>query len=505
MSSEKTPEASAVTDASAQLSRKWEKATFNVHAKPFVPRTKLESAPTSTAGRNLHIDASNANSLVLQSDASNILEQGGRYHKVLAKIKALSIFHSAEQQGVEELAKTIFRCSLENRPWMCSENCVLLVVDLVRHLRVADASKADMLRRAVVTQCQQTFDQREVLEAARLPNTTFLGLLFIHGVVHQKVIDMVLFRLLYDHGRMPKDYEVEMFSKLLLTSGPKITEKKLAWPYLAKFKVTLKEISIAHPNRRIQRLAVETLDAIDNNWEKKACAVNPSAVPSFGEANLHAGADLPTAETLLRLRTQVEYYLSPDVLRCDGFMQSKMDAAGAVPLAVILTCNKVKALTTSMEVLMSALETSDLLVVDCSLGTVRPRRPPPELSPEAAAEWAEKAQKLDEHMKAKHTAYLAQKAHNRQNAEKRAAYLAQKAKNKAERKCRRCDDDDDDDDGYDDDYGYDDTDFDYNFRVTRHDYDDSDDYYDRPRGQLFHDEFGHCHLGVYTSGGWQKL
>jgi hypothetical protein len=163
--------------------------------------------------------------------------------------------------------------------------------------------------------------------------------------------------------------------------------------------------------------------------EPTSPARGPAAHPPLCDPSTEIG-DVATPEDpiAVTLRTQVEYYLSPAVLRKDGFMQSKMDSTGAVALRVILTCNKIKAHTSNLHVLMQALRGSTLLEVDEVRETVRPVGGPVPLEDDARLEWDAKAKALDNRMKAKHEAYLRQSANNHCE--------------KAERLRRRDDDDD---------------------------------------------------------------
>jgi hypothetical protein len=229
------------------------------------------------------------------------------YDTVRGELLALPIKQS-EQSEIDEVVKTFFRKSIRPEDQLFSEYYTRLIVDLIQYVGAKEHA-GQMIRRAVVTQCQQTFENDNLLEDADRvasesaptagatdeerelaaeevnvrrkqvkdklkANITFLGLLFINGLVHEKVTTMVLFKLLYGdvnagrRRREPQDYEVEMFSQLLLKIGPKIT-KEHTGKYMDQFKVTLKEISTTHKEKRIQFLALDTLEAIDNNWEKK--------------------------------------------------------------------------------------------------------------------------------------------------------------------------------------------------------------------------------------------
>ena len=181
------------------------------------------------------------------------------------------------------------------------------------------------------------------------------------------------------------------------------------------------------------------------------------STPAAGaQPHAHAAVRRTPTPQQARLCEQVEFYLKPSNLRTDAFMQSKMDrATGAVPLQVILTCNKIKIVTTSMTVLMDALAMSPALEVDRVRASVRfASGAPPALDAAVADAWDVKAKALDDRMKQQHAAYLEQRQQNHREAQ--------------QRRSRRS-------------YG-------------------SDDHDDQPRGEVFHDDNGHACYGSYVQG-----
>lgn len=79
-----------------------------------------------------------------------------------------------------------------------------------------------------------------------------------------------------------------------------------------------------------------------------------------------------------QLRTQLEYYFSPDNLYKDHFLRNQMDAQGFVPLQVLAEFNRVKysiLLGQDPTLLIRAIQTSDVLQFDRS-GLPRVRRRP---------------------------------------------------------------------------------------------------------------------------------
>lgn len=87
-----------------------------------------------------------------------------------------------------------------------------------------------------------------------------------------------------------------------------------------------------------------------------------------------------SADTLAKLKEQIEYYFSDSNFRKDKFLRGKAaeDADGFVPLSVLLTFNRVKAQTSQVPDLAAALESSAELELSADKTAVRRIRPLPE-------------------------------------------------------------------------------------------------------------------------------
>lgn len=65
------------------------------------------------------------------------------------------------------------------------------------------------------------------------------------------------------------------------------------------------------------------------------------------------------------IRKQIEFYFSDSNFRKDAFLRSaaESDPEGFVPLSVLLTFNKLKSLSTDVEVILDAVKSSESVVI----------------------------------------------------------------------------------------------------------------------------------------------
>lgn len=92
-----------------------------------------------------------------------------------------------------------------------------------------------------------------------MANITFIGQLFINGMLHEKVTCMVLGNLLEAQVNT-QAYKVDLFSRLLLIIAPKLTD--VTKKHFLFFRATLEKVSAAHTVERIRHLALHTIKAI---------------------------------------------------------------------------------------------------------------------------------------------------------------------------------------------------------------------------------------------------
>lgn len=95
---------------------------------------------------------------------------------------------------------------------------------------------------------------------------------------------------------------------------------------------------------------------------------------------MSAGAPAGDAVDTGRILNQIEYYFSDSNFRHDKFLRGKAaeDSDGYVPLTVIATFNRIKTITTDVEVIAKALESSTELELSSDRTAVRRTRALPE-------------------------------------------------------------------------------------------------------------------------------
>jgi hypothetical protein len=202
------------------------------------------------------------------------------------------------REEIAEVVRVFFKTAIEPQQTPYAELYVRLIVDLMeKNGPKAESSK--LIRHEIISQCQKFFeemisglDPQKVEEALGLnglddeeksirikmmkdklkANISLLGLLYINGLVHEKILYMVLFDLLYSRDRTvrrrtPQDYELEIFVELLKKVGKflpgSIKEK------LPGFRKTLDELSRNHPVNRIRFLLLDVVELIDNDFAEK--------------------------------------------------------------------------------------------------------------------------------------------------------------------------------------------------------------------------------------------
>nr|CCC92206.1 conserved hypothetical protein [Trypanosoma congolense IL3000] len=262
----------------------WKEMPENVAAKPdhILSREELfqgESAPSKVMSeRKLHNEVLG----ILGKVSSNNIEL------MKKELTDLPIRQSDDEE-IEEVIRVIFHKSIQPEDSIF----VQLYVKLIAHLisSIGDNEPAGRyIRSAIIRQSQNMFEKAEGAqerlerEISSLPgdeaeqrrmsfaakqkaNINFLGLLFTHGLVREKVVLQILEWLLYGperRRRIPADYEIIHFMNLLLTCGKDFSKE--GKELVPRFRSVLEELMHTHPQRRIQFLLLNTLETIDNNW-----------------------------------------------------------------------------------------------------------------------------------------------------------------------------------------------------------------------------------------------
>lgn len=148
-----------------------------------------------------------------------------------------------------------------------------------------------MIRKEVMCQCRDTFvnaaDISKALEerlcemspeeanlermhfaGKQKANIYFLGLMFINRLTSEHVVRGVLDNLLYGEGRRRRvvpDYSVVHFMELLRTCGPYM-DKSFHEEIMPRYVLVMEEFSRSYPQKRIQFLLLNFLEALANHW-----------------------------------------------------------------------------------------------------------------------------------------------------------------------------------------------------------------------------------------------
>jgi hypothetical protein len=236
-----------------------------------------------------------------------------KYSVLRDELLALPIRQS-DEADIKLVVETFFQKAIRPEDAPYAEFYVKLISDMIQHIGVKEAA-GTMIRKEIVTQCQAAFENTESMltdpESARAEgmddeefemtrksikdknkaNINLLGLLFINGLVNERVVTNVLFILLYGQDRRsrrsrhtPADFEVEMFLELLLKIGKKISDHTKK--FLDQFIATMTELSMNHPSKRIQFKLQDSLETINNNFEstKKRADKGPKKLADFEES-----------------------------------------------------------------------------------------------------------------------------------------------------------------------------------------------------------------------------
>lgn len=234
-----------------------------------------------------------------------------KYDRLRQELLDLPIRQS-DEADIKLVVETFFNKAIRPEDAPYAEYYVKLIAEMITHIGAREAAGA-MIRREIVTQCQATFqnpdtlltnpvqdedlDPQEAEVKKKLAkdklkaNINLLGLLFLNGLVNEKVVTNVLFLLLYGptegsrsrrSRHVPADYEVEMFVELLIKTGKNITEQTKR--FLDQFLSTMNELKKEHPSMRIRFMLMDAVETITNDFEpKRKAAKVPMKLDQFDE------------------------------------------------------------------------------------------------------------------------------------------------------------------------------------------------------------------------------
>lgn len=226
----------------------------------------------------------------LHNEVLGILGKVGKdnLEKMKKELTDLPIRQSTDEE-IQKVIQVIFNKSIDPDDGPFVPYYVKLVVHLISDIGENETA-GRLIRNAIIRQCQHTFENAEEAQAqlerdiATLPaeeaeqrrnifaakqraNIYFLGLLFIHGVVREKVVLHILEWLLYGSERkrrLPADYELIHFIDLLQTCGKHLSKE--GQELVPKFRSVMEELMRTHPQRRMQFLLLNAVETIDNGW-----------------------------------------------------------------------------------------------------------------------------------------------------------------------------------------------------------------------------------------------
>ena len=229
------------------------------------------------------------------------------YTKMEEELLLLPIRQSTKEQ-IESVVNTIYMKAIrpEDAPYV--ELYMKLVVALVNHTGTNGTGVGKTICRAIVENCQQQFEgskfilkpedlvnpdgtpcdpeeieyKKKMLKDKLKANITFLGHLYIHHLVQEKVVNLVLYQLMYgDQSRPPRgrhkpeDYEVEMFCELFKKVGPHLTTKTLQGDHWPTYIESMKTLSSTSNSMRIKFMLLDSLEIYANGWKSKKRDAGP--------------------------------------------------------------------------------------------------------------------------------------------------------------------------------------------------------------------------------------
>jgi len=234
-----------------------------------------------------------------------------------------------------------------------------LMADLVQFTGVEGVGKT--IRRAIIDKCQAQFEEpyalrdedmydaagnalpdeeisekRHILKVKLKCNIKFLGHLFVSGMVNEKVVNFVLYHLLYGKDteghvrrkRKPEEYELEMFCELLKKVVPKLSQKTLT-EYVGDYMKSIRGlITSGTTSQRMKFILMDLIEQQDNGWVDKRKKFND------GPMTLEE-LDRKESEDRARQQAEVEKMISSGKFQRHGVVKRPVaePASPATPAA----------------------------------------------------------------------------------------------------------------------------------------------------------------------------
>lgn len=315
------------TDEAGEKFMNWAKSLWNSFGidsseKPkhlFDQRVEgLFGGPSSTARRTLIKERT------LPNHVMGILSRvtPDNYEAIEEELKNLPIRQS-EDSEIAEIINVFFKKAIRPEDSIYAPQYARLISALVKHIEEKEREKAErerregsdgipdrgvskVIRSAVVNKCRDQYenlpelvelqsskktDDPEATEAKRRDltaklkaNIGFLGQLFIHRLVAERVVIAVLYSLMWGPQgttRASEDYEVEQFSILLEVCGPHISQQNKD-TYQESFITSLQEIAnTPTTTMRTKVLALNCKELIENNYIKRGKKAGPMKLDEY--------------------------------------------------------------------------------------------------------------------------------------------------------------------------------------------------------------------------------
>lgn len=226
------------------------------------------------------------------------------YDVMKEKLVELPVRQSTDEE-VTDVVKMMYTKAVRPEDELYTELYARLMADLVQHTGVHGVGKT--IRKAIIDKCQQQFEKPYALTDEELvdedgndlkpeeidfkkgqlkeklrANIKFLGHLFLSGMVNEKVVNYVLFHLLYgkDSGatnrpkRKPEEYELEMFCDLLKKVVNNLSPKTLQ-EYIPGYISSLKNL-LGKVSNRLRFMLMAVVELSENGWVDNRRRTMPS-------------------------------------------------------------------------------------------------------------------------------------------------------------------------------------------------------------------------------------
>eukprot|EP00672_Neobodo_designis_P013764 CAMPEP_0174854710 /NCGR_PEP_ID=MMETSP1114-20130205/31907_1 /TAXON_ID=312471 /ORGANISM="Neobodo designis, Strain CCAP 1951/1" /LENGTH=785 /DNA_ID=CAMNT_0016089421 /DNA_START=41 /DNA_END=2398 /DNA_ORIENTATION=- len=221
------------------------------------------------------------------------------YEAMKKELFDLPIRQSTDEE-ITDVVHMMYTKAVRPEDELYTELYANLMSDLVKHTGVQNVGKT--IRKAIIDKCQQQFekpfrladDELEDAEGNPLPqeeidskkaqlkaklraNIKFLGHIFLAGMVNEKVVNYVLFHLLYGRQeettkkRRPEEYELEMFVDLLRKVVKSLSPKTLN-EYIPGYMNSLENL-MPKVSNRIKFMLQDLQELYKNKWVEKRRAV----------------------------------------------------------------------------------------------------------------------------------------------------------------------------------------------------------------------------------------